>query len=72
MAFVELKEISGDTVLVNPIAVAYLRATADGGTELHFTGQVEPLRVPGAPSDVARSLENAAPTPPDPTLSLLA
>ena len=72
MGFVELTEISGDTVLVNPIAVAYLRATADGGTELHFTGRAEPLRVPGAPSDIARSLENAAPTLPDPTLSLLA
>ncbi|MBK1837079.1 hypothetical protein JHL17_06615 [Azospirillum sp. YIM B02556] len=72
MAFVELTEISGDTVLVNPIAVAFLRATTEGGTELHVSGRAEPLRVTGAPADVARALENAAPTPPDPTLSLLA
>ncbi len=72
MTFVELTDTTGDSVLVNPIAVAYLRATADGGTELHFAGRAEPLRLPDAPSDVARALENAAPTPPDPTLSLLA
>jgi len=72
MTFVELTDTTGDSVLVNPIAVAYLRGTADGGTELHFAGRAEPLRLPGAPSDVARTLENAAPTPPDPTLSLLA
>ncbi|BAI74090.1 hypothetical protein AZL_a05590 (plasmid) [Azospirillum sp. B510] len=72
MAFVELTEISGHTVLVNPIAVVYLRGTAEGGTDIHVTGRTEPLRVPGAPSDVARALESAAPTPPDPTLSLLA
>ncbi|WP_247893359.1 hypothetical protein [Azospirillum endophyticum] len=57
---------------MNPIAVAFLRATTEGGTELHVSGRAEPLRVTGAPADVARALENAAPTPPDPTLSLLA
>ncbi|WP_434622106.1 hypothetical protein [Azospirillum sp. B2RO_4] len=72
MSFVELTDTTGETVLVNPIAVAYLRATADGGTDLYFAGRPEPLRLPGAPADVARSLEDAAPTPPDPTLSLLA
>ena len=72
MAFVELTDTTGETVLVNPIAVAYLRAMADGGTELHFAGRAEPLRLPGAPADIARTLENAAPTLPDPTLSLLA
>lgn len=72
MAFVELTDTTGESVLVNPIAVAYLRTAADGGTELHFAGRTEPLRLPGAPAEVARILENAAPTPPDPTLSLLA
>lgn len=72
MAFVELTDTSGESVMVNPIAVAYLRATADGGTELYFAGRTEPLRLAGAPADIARTLENAAPTLPDPTLSLLA
>ncbi|PWC49232.1 hypothetical protein [Azospirillum sp. TSA6c] len=72
MAFVELTDTSGETVLVNPIAVAYLRSGGDGGTDLYFAGRAEPLRLTGAPSDIVRALENAAPTPPDPTLSLLA
>ncbi|PWC39200.1 hypothetical protein [Azospirillum sp. TSO35-2] len=72
MAFVELTDTSGASVLVNPLGVVYLRGTANGETEVHLSGGSEPLRVAGAPEDVARLLENAAPTPPDPTLSLLA
>ncbi|ALG73313.1 hypothetical protein VY88_24190 [Azospirillum thiophilum] len=72
MAFVELTDTSGDFILVNPLCVACLRAATDGETDLYLTGRGEPLRMKGTPADIARLLEDAAPTPPDPTLSLLA
>ena len=46
--------------------------SADGGTELHFTGRTEPLRLSGSPEEVARVLEDSLPEPPsDPTLALV-
>ncbi|MGF7174998.1 hypothetical protein [Azospirillum doebereinerae] len=71
MAFVELTDTTGATVLVNPAAVLFLRDTEDGETELHLGGRPDPLRVSGKPADIARALENAAPTLAEPTLSLL-
>ncbi|MBP2299061.1 hypothetical protein [Azospirillum picis] len=75
MAFVELTDTSGASVLVNPICVAYLKERTGGGemrTEIYISGRHEPLLVAGAPTDIANALEKAAPTPPDPTMSLLA
>jgi len=72
MAFVELIDTTGATVLVNPAAVLFLRGDANGETELHLGGRVEPLTVPGRPDEIARQLESAAPPPAEPTLSLLA
>lgn len=72
MAFVELIDTTGATVLVNPAAVLFLRGDANGETEMHLAGRGEPLRVPGRPDEIGRQLESAAPAPADPTLSLLA
>ncbi len=72
MAFVELTDTTGATVLVNPAGILFLRGAANGEVELHLGGRAEPLRVTGALADVARMLEQAVPAPPDPTLSLLA
>ncbi|MBP2230541.1 hypothetical protein J2847_003846 [Azospirillum agricola] len=72
MAFVELTDTSGAIVLVNPGAVLFLRGAANGETDLYFGGRAEALRVAGKPDEIARALEDAAPAPADPTLSLLA
>ena len=72
MAFVELTDSTGASVLVNPAAVLFLRGATDGETDLHFGGRTDPLRVTGKAADIARAFEDAAPMPADPTLSLLA
>ena len=72
MAFVELTDTTGATVLVNPTAVLFLRGAGEGETEVHLAGRPDPLRLSGKPSDIAHALESAVPAPADPTLSLLA
>ncbi|AWK84837.1 hypothetical protein [Azospirillum thermophilum] len=74
MRFVELTDTAGAAVMLNGAGVLFLRAAADGITEIHLSGRAEPLRVALPLDDVARALEDAVPEPrepPDPTMALL-
>lgn len=74
MRFVEFTDAAGAAVMLNAAGVLFLRAAADGVTEIHLAGRLEPLRVAVPLDDVARALEDAAPEPrepPDPTMALL-
>ena len=57
---------------INPQIVQAELVVAQTNVFARYPARAEPLRLPGAPADIARTLENAAPTLPDPTLSLLA
>ncbi|WP_207459904.1 hypothetical protein [Azospirillum sp. SYSU D00513] len=71
MRFVEFKDVSGAVVLVNAAGILFLRPAESGCTDVHFAGRQEPLRLDARVHEVAEALEEAAPEPPEPMMSLL-
>ena len=71
MKFVEFKDTSGAVVLVNAAGVLFLRPAEGGCTDLHFIGRAEPLRLDARLQDVAETLEEATPEPPEPLTALI-
>jgi hypothetical protein len=71
MRLLEFKEASGALVLVNAAGILFLRPAEGGCTDLHLAGRAEPLRIDARMQDVAKALDEAAPEPPEPMMSLL-
>ncbi|AWJ91705.1 hypothetical protein Sp245p_17940 (plasmid) [Azospirillum baldaniorum] len=71
MKFIEFTDHAGAPVMINAAGVLYLRGIEGERTEITFAGRSEPLVVAAPLDEVARTLEDATPIPPDPTLALV-